>query len=143
MTVEEIKSNIRYNEDLIDQYIREKRILERRIADFDLLKNKYISFQNAFGEQQQSRQRKLASFLSSNVQNQIVGKFYDGMNGLLFGTDFNNAYEGLTEAKRVINRKITELDQQLDDCKGNLAYRRGRLDYWQRELEAALAEEGI
>ena len=63
------------------------------------------------------------------------------MSQLLEGSDFNNAYEGLSEAKRIINRKILEIDQQLDDCKGRIAYRRQRRDYWRAQLAAALAKE--
>lgn len=141
MTVEEIRSNIRYNENLIDQYISEKADLEKQIDELDLLKSKYSSVQTNFGDRQQQRQNKLASFLSSGVQNKILGRYYDGMNGLLTGTDFNNAYNGLSEAQQIISNKITQLDQQLDDCEGNLSYRRQRLSYWQSQLNIALSEE--
>ena len=141
MTADEIRYNIWYNEDLIDQYTSEKASLEKKIDELDQLKSKFGSVQTSFGDQQQKRKNKLASFLSSSVQNKILGKYYDGMNGLLTGTDYNNAYNGLSEAKRVISNKISQLDQQLDDCKDNLAYRRQRRDYWQSQLEIALAEE--
>ena len=141
MTVSQIRSNIRYNENLIDEYTRERRELEKQIEELEALGDKYGRLQTRFGDRQQLRQSKLAAFLSSRIQNQILKQYYNGMSQLLGGSDFNNAYEGLSEAKRIINRKILELDQQLEDCKGRIAYRKQRRDYWRAQLAAALAKE--
>lgn len=142
MTIEELRSNIRYNENLIDQYSREKRDLEKQISELEALHAKYSGLQSRFGDRQQQRQNKLSFFLSSCLQNQILKRYYNGMNGLLGGSDFNSAYDGLSEAKRKINQKINQLDDQLDDCKERIAYRRMRCDYWKSQLAAARAEGG-
>ena len=141
MTADEIRYNIWYNEDLIDQRIAEKVDLEKQIEELDLLKSKFSRVQTDFGDRQQQRKNNLASFLSNSVQNKIPGRYYDGMNGLLTGADFNKAYHGLSEAKDIISSKISQLDQRLDDCRDNLAYRRRQRDYWQSRLNIALAEE--
>lgn len=142
MTIEEIRSNIRYNENLIDQYSREKRDLEKQISELEALSAKYSGLQSRFGDRQQQRQNRLSFFLSSCLQNQILKRYYNGMNGLLGGSDFNNAYDGLSEAKRIIIQKINQLDDQLDDCKERIAYRRRRRDYWKSQLATAMAEGG-
>ena len=63
------------------------------------------------------------------------------MSGLLSGLEFNKAYEGLSEARNIINRKIWEIDDKIDECERQIAYRRSRRDYWHAQLAAALAEE--
>ena len=142
MTIAEIRSNIRYNENLIEQYSNEKRGLETQISELEALSSKFSGLQSRFGDRQQQRQNKLSFFLSSCLQNQILKRYYNGMNGLLGGSDFNNAYDGLSEAKRKISQKINQLDDQLDDCKERIAYRRRRRDHWKYQLATAMAEGG-
>jgi len=140
MTVAEIRSNITYNENLIDQYTSQKRELERQIGELDLLASKFAGLQSRFGDRQSQRQSKLSLFLSSGLQNKILSRYYNGMSGLLGGADFNNAYNGLSDAKSKIHRKITELDQRIDECNNQISYRRGRREYWLSQLAAATAE---
>lgn len=140
MTISEIRSNIRYNENLIEQYSQEIKNLENQISELEALNEKYSNLQSEFGNRQQQRKNKLSFFLGSSLQNQILEKYYNGMNGLLNGFDFNNAYDGLSEAKSRIIRKINQLDAQLDNCKDMLAYRKTRRNYWKSQLANAMAE---
>lgn len=140
MTVYEIRSNIIYNENLIEQFTNEKQDLENQICELEMLGAKYSGLQSEFGDRQQQRRNKLSLFLASGLQNKIVQRYYNGMNGFLGNADFNNAYDGLSEAKRIINQKISQLDQQLDDCEGRISYRRNRRDYWRSQLSVALLE---
>lgn len=141
MTVDEIYGNIRYNENLIDQYTNERRALEAQIEELDLLRSKYSGLQSRFEQRQQKRQSKLQSFLSSTLSNQILRKYYSGMNSLLTGTEYGNAYAGLGEAKSKITSQINRLDDEIDTCNANIRYRRERREYWLRELNAALAAQ--
>lgn len=141
MTEAEIRSNIRYNEDLIDQYTQEKRDVEAQIDELDALKSKYSGLQSRFGERQQQRQTSLASMLGSGIQNSILHKYYSGMSGLLGGTGFNNAYDGLSEAKRRIDQKIAQLDYQRNDYEDKISYCKERHAYWRSQLATASAEE--
>lgn len=134
MTEAEIWSNIRYNEQKIDEHAAEIRRLERQINELEALRNKCGSLQSRFSERQQHRQGRLQDLLSSSLQNQIVRRYYNGMSSLLSGREFNEAYEGLNEAKRMINHKIRNLDQELDEAQASLNYRRNRREYWLREL---------
>lgn len=140
MTVSEIRSNIRYNENLIEEFSKEKQNIENQINELEKLNEKYEGLRSKFGARQQQRQNKLSLFLSSNLQNSILEKYYNGMNALLVGKEFNNAYDGLAEAKQKIRKKINQLDQQRDDCIDKLTYRKGRLVYWKARLRDALAE---
>ena len=134
MTEAEIWSNIRYNEQKIDEHAAQIRRLERQINDLEALRNKCSTLQSRFSERQQHRQGRLQDLLSSSLQNQIVRRYYNGMSSLLSGREFNEAYEGLNEAKRMINHKIRNLDQELDEAQASLNYRRNRREYWLREL---------
>lgn len=140
MTVEEIRSNIRYNESLIDQYSIEKQKIEKQIEELEEVRGKYANLQNRFGERQQQRQSKLAHLQNSKTQNSIFKKYYAGMNALLVGKDFSDTYDGLSEAKNKINRKINKLAQKCDDLNEKINYRKGRRDYWKTQLREALME---
>lgn len=141
MTIDEIYGNIHYNERLIDQYHGERRQLEMQIAELENLRNKFTQVQQRFAERQDSRKRGLQLFRSSGIQNQIVGRYVSGMEGLLAGWEFQNAYNGMDDAKYRINQKIRELDQKIDACDSNIQYRHQRRNYWISQLHAALAAE--
>lgn len=141
MTVDEIYGNIRYNENLIDQFQRERRDLERQIAELESLRDKFSVLQMRFEERQNSRRRGLQLFQSSSIHNQIVGRYVSGMTGLLSGWEFQNACWGLEEARERIKRKLWELDRKADECSDRISYRHARRNYWISQLHAALAAE--
>ena len=142
MTVSEIRNNIYYNENLIDQYRAEKRDLDNKIEELECLRNQITSFQDEFAAKQDNRKRGLTFFAKKQIQNKIYSNYYSGMEALLSGTEFVNAHDGLTTAKGIIFGKIQELQQTLSECEGNISYREGRKRYWQEQLRLALAEEG-
>lgn len=141
MTTYQIRSNIRYNEDILDQLQIEKREIERKLEELDALKGKVSNLQLRFGDKQEQRKTMLLGAARSTVQNKILGIYHDGMSGLLNGTEFNGAYEGLSESKQRINAQIAVLDGELSRCNENIAYRNGRCEYWRDQLAIALAEE--
>ena len=140
MTVEEIKGNIRYNEQLIDQLLREKNKLEAQIDELDALKAKLANLQVSFESKQKYRQQKLSVLPGSGIQNRALTRYYDGMNSLLSGSEFHSAYEGLSESKRAVSKEISNLYQQIDEHEESLLYRKDRLHYWKHQLQMKQAE---
>ena len=106
MTTYQIRSNITYNENILDELRTEKREVERKLVELDALKVKVSNLQSRFGDKQEHRKTMLLGVTRSTIQNKILKTYYDGMNGLLSGTEFSNAYEGLSESKRRIDSKI-------------------------------------
>lgn len=140
MTVNEIRNNIIYNENLINQFYAEKRTIETQINELEQLRGKFTTLQNNFGTKQESRQQGLLRFSQVIVSNKIFSNYLEGMTSLLCGRQFNDAYNGLTTAKQKINTKLNELLQNLYDCEGRITYRENRRVYWQEQLRLALAE---
>lgn len=140
MTVSEIRTNIIYNENLIEQYYAEKKTTEAQIIELEQLRGKFTTLQNNFGAKQESRQHVLSRFSRTIVSNNIFTNYLNGMTSLLEGRQFNDAYDGLTTAKQKINAKLNELLQDLDDCEARITYRENRKVYWQEQLRLALAE---
>lgn len=140
MTVNEIRNNIIYNENLIDQFYAEKRRIETQIDELEQLRGKFTTLQNNFGAKQESRQQGLLRFSHAIVSNKIFSNYFNGMTSLLGGHQFNDAYNGLTTAKQKINNKLQELLENLSDCEGRITYRENRKIYWQEQLRLALAE---
>lgn len=141
MTEAEIRQNIRYNENLIDQYMADRSNYQREIEELEALKSKYTNLQNDFGNRQQYRRGKLTNFLHTGLQNSIITKYYNGMNELLNGAEFNNAYNGINDAKYKIDQKINEIVQRVYQCDSDITYRRNRRDYWKAQLRSLQAEE--
>lgn len=140
MTVNEIRNNIIYNENLIEQFYAEKRAIESQIDELEQLRDKFTTLQNNFGAKQESRQQGLLRFSHAIVSNKIFSNYLNGMTSLLGGQQFNDAYDGLTTAKQKINTKLNELLQNFNDCEGRISYRENRKIYWQEQLKLALVE---
>ncbi len=141
MTANEIRNNIRYNENLIDQFYAEKAEIEKKIEELECLRAKFTTLQDHFGSKQEQRKQGLARFSQTTISNKIVPVYLEGMRGLLTGAEFNNAFQGLSTAKGKINQKIQELLQELHNCESSIDYRTGRKLYWQEQLRLALAKE--
>lgn len=137
----EIRNNIRYNENLIDQYYSEKAGIVTKIEELEQLQKRFTTFQNEFCEIQDHRQLGLTKFSQTTISNKIIPSYISGMNALLRGAEFNNAYHGLTAAKSKVESKRQELLQELRDCEGRISYRESRKLYWQEQLRYALMEE--
>lgn len=142
MTESQVRANITYNQNILDELYMEKSKIESQLYELDMLRDKVSGLQQRFGEKQQHRQTMLQRFTHSTIQNKILKTYYDGMKGLLSGTEFNSAYEGLSESKCKINGKVEVLQESLGRCVDNIAYRKERCDYWRNQLASLLAEEG-
>ena len=136
-----IRSNIRYNEDLLDEYSAERKAITEAITELEALKQKYSTLQDKFGERQEKRKASLLAFSETAVSNKITSSYYTGMNDMLTDSTFVNSYDGLSAAKQKIDAKIQERQQALDDCEANIAYRNERVSYWETQLRLCLAEE--
>ncbi len=134
MTVNEIRNNIRNNENLIEKVHSEKVSIENMISELEQLRTKFDILQTDFGSKQDSRQQGLSMFKQISIGNKIFSAYLSGMTDLLNGTEFNNAYDGLTVAKGKITTKIQELFQELSDCEGRIIYYQNRKNYWEEQL---------
>ena len=83
MNSETIRSNIRYNEDLLDEYSAEKKAITEAITELETLKQKYSTLQDKFGERQEKRKASLLTFSGTTVSNKITSAYYTGMNDML------------------------------------------------------------
>ncbi len=141
MTSSEIRNNIRYNENLINQYNTEKRNINNKLDELECLRDKFSALQNDFGNRQFKRQQSLSIYSSKRLQNKIFGSYCTGMGSLLKGVEFNNTYEGLSFAKQKINNKMQELLGKLSNCESKIANAISQNEYWKAQLVIAEAKE--
>lgn len=141
MTSEEIRANIRNCDVILDQFYKEKNVLEQELDELDKLKNKFATLQNDFVNSQKSRLGKMAIYFVKSIQNNIFKKYYEGMNEFLSGREFVKAYDGLSEAKQKISNKMRELLETLDTCENNIVNKTNERNYWQSQLGAVLEAE--
>ena len=136
MTKAEVKSNIRYNENLIAQYRNNISQLQSQINELERLRTKFQNLQNAFGSRQSNRKRKLSSVFSAKLNVKMLSVYASAMNGLS-GSEYRNTYNGLSTAQERINSQIRSLNREINDNNSNLSYRQGRANYWRRQLPYA------
>lgn len=134
ITEQEIKNNIRDNEELIELYQRQKNEIEEQISSLECLKNKFITLQTSFGIKQDVRKAGLVGIVPKMSQIKIASRYYSGMNDLLNSGEFNNAYNSLSDAKAIIVREQDRLYTQLDDVTGKIYSREQRMEYWRKQL---------
>ena len=143
MTSSEIRGNIRYNENLINQFYNEKRGLESQLNDLESLRNKFTVLQNNFENRQNARRRSIARFTGLSIQNKIFKNYFSGMQELITGSSFNRAYAGLDEAKNRIRNQMQYIMQRIDECENSITYRIRRKAYWESQLRIALEQEAV
>lgn len=134
ITEQEIKNNIRDNEELIELYQSQKNEIEEQISSLECLKNKFITLQTSFGIKQDVRKSGLVGIVPKMSQIKIASRYYSGMNDLLNSGEFNNAYNSLSDAKAIIVREQDRLYMQLDDVTGKIYSREQRMEYWRKQL---------
>ncbi|NLK76336.1 MAG: hypothetical protein GX284_01195 [Clostridiales bacterium] len=134
ITEQEIKNNIRDNEELIELYQSQKNEIEEQISSLECLKNKFITLQTTFGIKQDVRKAGLVGIVPKMSQIKIASRYYSGMNDLLNSGEFNNAYNSLSDAKAIIVREQDRLYTQLDDVTGKIYSREQRMEYWRKQL---------
>ena len=134
ITEQEIKNNIRDNEELIELYQSQKNEIEEQISSLECLKNKFITLQTSFGIKQDVRKAGLVGIVPKMSQIKIASRYYSGMNDLLNSGEFNNAYNSLSDAKAIIVREQDRLYTQLDDVTGKIYSREQRMEYWRKQL---------
>lgn len=141
MTSGEIRGNIRYNENLIYQFTNEKKALERKLNELEVLRNKFAVLQKNFEARQDARRRGILRFANLSIQNKIYKAYMEGMQELITGNSFNKAYAGLDEARNKIRRQMQDILNQIDECEANITYRKNRKAYWEWQLQIALEQE--
>ena len=134
MRKSEVYNNIRYNENLVNQYQNsinnyrshinslisqinstnssikvlcdQKNKLYTQINELNYLKSKYQNLQSKFSQRQTSRINTLNGNFSRELNVQFIKSYVKGMSSLLGGNEYRNAYNGLTNAINVISDKI-------------------------------------
>ena len=134
MIEQEIKNNIRYNEELIESYQSQKRAFEEQINSLECLKSKFITLQTNFEIRQDVRKRGLLGVSEKISQIKIASRYYNGMSELLNGREFVNVYDGLTDVKNMINREINKIYMDLDEVSAKINNRTQRISYWRTKL---------
>lgn len=114
MKSDDIRRQIRENENIIGQYQAEIRELNAKIDELELLRNKLSNLQHRFADRQALRRRGVAKFLGNKAGCSVVRKYYDGMSELLTGREYGRAYDGLVEAKANAMKIIRELLDEIE-----------------------------
>lgn len=137
MTKAQVNSNIRYNENLIRTYQRSVQSLNSQIEELNMLKRKIQGYQSEFSSRERNRKNKLSNNFSGRFNLKFVISYVKGMIGLLTGSEYRNAYNGLSEAIHRIDKQIDSLRREVNSYNGQISYRRKRIDYWKRQLRYA------
>lgn len=134
MTKQEVRNNIQYNENLVNQYLNTLSRLKKtvnglnsqinqynsqisqlnssikskksQIDELNRLKSKYQKLQNDFASRQSKRVNRFNINFSQNLNLKFIRSYISGMKSLLSGNDYKRAYNGLSSAISTISNKI-------------------------------------
>lgn len=137
MTRAQVNSNIRYNENLIRSYQKSVQSLNSQIEELSALKRKIQGYQSEFSSRERNRKNRLSNNFSGKFNLKFVMSYVTGMISLLSGSEYRNAYNGLSEAIHRIDKQIAGLRREVNSYNGQISYRRQRIDYWKRQLRYA------
>ena len=132
MTKQEVRNNIKYNENLVNQYLNTISRLRKKVNDLNSqinqynsqisqlnsnikskesqidelnrLKSKYQKLQNDFANRQSKRVNTFNVNFSKNLNLKFIRSYISGMKSLLSGNDYKRAYNGLSSAIGEIGR---------------------------------------
>ena len=141
MTIQEINSNIDYNEKLIAEYSGKKRAVQKQIEESELLLCKYSTLSKRFENKQSQRKSILKHITSDKLRNRTMQRYFVGMEGLLDGNEYQETREGLCEAQHRIKVKIIQLDTLIDEYDQVIRYRKERREYWKAQLKLVVEGE--
>ena len=127
MTKQEVQNNIRYNENLVNQYQREinslnsqvrtlnsrisqlnsqigslnsrKQTLSNEIAELQRLKTKLQGLRDNFSARQSKRVSGFNRNTTQVLSVKFIASYISGMRDLLSGQEYRNTYNGLTTAE--------------------------------------------
>jgi DNA repair exonuclease SbcCD ATPase subunit len=137
MTVAEVQGHINYNENLVAQYRNIISQLETQLRELESLRSKFQVLQNSFGNRQSNRKRKLSSVSSTKVNVKMIPIYVSAMNGLLTGSEYRSAYNGLSAAQERINSQINSIRREISDNIANLNASQSSVYYWRDQLKYA------
>jgi len=129
--------NVQYYEDLADKYNSEIRRYEKWIEELEKLDSQLAGIQSLFGENQLDRKGYLSavSGLMENVNSARI--FYEGMNAMLCGSKYYDAFNGMYEAKSIVRQQINVYLNNIESCRGYAVYYADMADYWHTQMETS------
>lgn len=134
-SADQIRATIQANNDLIIGKQQHIDNLENKIYQLQRLKEKVSKLQYDFGEKQKSRNGKLSGLSMKTVNVKMFSTYLSGMKELFSGTDYANAYNGLSEARNNVDKQIRCIQNEINLCRENISYLEGRNDYWNEQLK--------
>lgn len=141
MSSSDIRGQISYYENVLDQYYDEKASLESQIQDLEILKGRLKEIQERSEAMQQSRKNRLSILGENGVSNNLFSKYFSGMSSLLSGSEYVSANNGMSSSIEITQAEIYRLSGQLDNVIWNISNTQSTIDSLKIDLEAAIAEE--
>lgn len=164
MTKQEVLENIRYNENLVNQYVStlnnlrsrfsdanveigrynsqltslntQARELNDQISELNQLKGKCQRLQENFGSRQASRINKFNVNVSSMKGTGFISSYISGMSSLLSGSEYRNAYNGIGTAISTISSDIREKQGRLNELRNSISSVERSLETARRNLSS-------
>ena len=164
MTKQEVLDNIRYNENLVNQYQREinsyrnsvnalssaiktlngkidalvvtRKKLEQEISELQALKSKLTTLQESFAQRQSQRVTNFNKHSGLAMGLKLFTSYWNGMKDLLSGQEYRKTYNGLTEAIEKADKKLQAKVRERESVKSNINQLNGQIDSKKREINS-------
>lgn len=137
MTTSEIQGKINYYSGCVSDCEARMSELNSKIDRANQVYDALSAYKNKAGELNDARKTKLSGAVSTSYESKTLDAYYEGMNGMLTGAGFTNAYDGLESGCAEVQAKIGEWTAELSSVTGERNANAASKSYWEGQLSNA------
>lgn len=137
MVMSEIQEKIDYYNGCADDCIRQIDELNQKMEQAITVSSNLEGYLRRVGEDMEARKNRLSIFGCDGVRSSILQKYFDGMNALLTGGEYQQKYNDLDQGLQRINRTINDMDDQLAQLAGQRDDAWNNKYYWEQQMPYA------
>lgn len=137
MTTSEIQGKISYYGGIVSN--REARMseLNTKISQANQVYNALNAYKNKASGLNDARKTKLGGAVTTSYVSKTLSAYYEGMDGLLKGVKYQNAYDNLENGCTEVQTKIGDWTTELSTVTGERNAAAASKSYWQGQLSYA------
>lgn len=134
MTTSEIQGKISYYGGIVSSCETRMSELNTKIDQAGQIYDALVAYKNKAGELNDARKTKLSGATTASYESKSLNNYYEGMNGMLTGVTYTNAYDGLENGCTEVTNKIEEWTSELSDVTGERNAASASKSYWEGQL---------
>ena len=143
MSIEAAENRISYCKMQIREYEERIRQLQKDIKELEALDARYTRAKEKFQLKNTENFQRLGSMSNIGSPLKSVDSYINSMRQLLSGSQYENALDGLSEAKRIVVKKVLGLEDEIKDLERKIDQCHFQIQKSHGEILVLRAKEAI